>query len=66
MLSRQEGVLQTAQGIAFVFVCPFLMLEPALPDRAALGAALATGALAGAACGAAYISRSNYPLEASL
>lgn len=66
MLSRPEGVSQTAHAIAFVFTCPFLMLEPVLPARAALGLALTAGAVASIACGAMYISRKSYPLEASL
>ena len=66
MLSRPEGVSQTAQRIALVFACPFLMLEPVLPARAVLGVALTAGAVGIAACGAMYIARRNYPLEASL
>lgn len=66
LLSRPEGVSQTAQAVAFVFACPFVMLESVLPARAALGGALAAGALAITACGAMYIARRNYPLEASL
>ena len=66
MLSAPESTFHTAQAIALVLTCPFLMLEPALPDRAALAVALAIGTVGSVACGATYIARRNYPLEASL
>lgn len=66
MLSRPESASQTAHAIAFVLMCPFLMLESVVPGRATLGVALAAGAVASAACGAMYIARRNYPLEATL
>ena len=66
ILSDPASAARTAQTIAFVLACPFLMLEPALPVRTALGVALAAGAVGSGVCGAMYIARLNYPLEASL
>lgn len=66
ILSAPESASQTARAVAFVFACPFLMLEPVVPARTALGVALAAGTVFSAATGTLYISRRNYPLEAAL
>lgn len=66
MLSSPESASETARSVAFVFACPFLMLEPVVPARTAFGVALAAGAVFSAVAGTLYISRRNYPLEAAL
>lgn len=66
VLERPEGVMQAVAAFALTAACPFLMIDAAVPMRAAVTSALAATALLAAMSGMAYIVRRSYPLEPAL
>ena len=65
MTHRPEGPVQLLQALTLSMICPFLMIDVALPMRVGVVAGLAAGAVGIAFVGMAYIGLRSYPLESS-
>lgn len=65
MADRHGGPLQLLHALALALVCPFVMIDVALPMREGVTIGLAIAAPVTFAIGASFIVRRSYPLEPS-
>lgn len=65
MSQHAGGPVQFVCALLLAMVCPFLMIDVAIPMRVAVAAGLVAGAAAMASAGVAYIVRRSYALEPS-
>lgn len=65
MTQRPEGVTQLLHAVMLSMLCPFLMIDVALPMRMQVAASLAMGALVIVVSGVVFITTRSYPLEPS-
>jgi hypothetical protein len=65
MTDRPEGPAQLLHALALALVCPFVMIDVALPMRPAVTAGLVIAVPLTFVLGASFIARRNYALESS-
>lgn len=65
MTQRPEGLMQLLHAVVLSMLCPFLMIDVAVPMRLEVAASLAVGALVMVVAGVVFIATRSYPLEPS-
>lgn len=65
MSHRPPGTIQWLQALLLSMLCPFLMVDVALPMRDQVATGLAVAAVLMASAGMAYIVKRSYPLESA-